>query len=62
MATIIKVGIKVADLKANDKGYADINVAINDEINQWNQMIMLLKQTSTKIIILLYQRKTLKNW
>jgi len=37
MATIIKVGIKVSDLKANDKGYADINVAINDEINQWNQ-------------------------
>jgi hypothetical protein len=37
MATIIKVGIKVSDLKPNEKGYADINVAINDEINQWNQ-------------------------
>jgi hypothetical protein len=37
MATIVKVGIKVADLVANDKGYANINVAINDEVNQWNQ-------------------------
>ena len=37
MATILKVGIKVADLEVNDKGYANINVAINDEVNQWNQ-------------------------
>ena len=37
MATIIKVGLKVADLDVNDKGYANINVAINDEVNQWNQ-------------------------
>jgi hypothetical protein len=37
MATIIKVGLKVADLEVNEKGYANINVAINDEVNQWNQ-------------------------
>lgn len=37
MATIISVGLKVSDLKVNEKGYANINVAINDEVNQWGQ-------------------------
>ena len=37
MATILSVGVKVADLQVNDKGYANINVAINDEVNQWGQ-------------------------
>ncbi len=37
MATIIKLGLKVSELDVNEKGYANINVAINDEVNQWNQ-------------------------
>jgi len=37
MATIVKLGVKAADLEVNEKGYANINVAINDEVNQWGQ-------------------------
>ena len=39
MATILSLGVKVSDLKANEKGYANINVAINDEVNQWGQNV-----------------------
>ena len=46
MASIISVGVKVADLVANDKGYANINVAINDEVNQWGQNVSAWNQQS----------------
>lgn len=46
MATIISVGIKAADLVVNEKGYANINVAINDEVNQWGQNCSAWNQQS----------------
>jgi hypothetical protein len=46
MASILSVGVKVADLVANDKGYANINVAINDEVNQWGQNVSAWNQQS----------------
>jgi len=46
MATILSVGVKVADLQVNEKGYANINVAINDEVNQWGQNCSAWNQQS----------------
>ena len=46
MATIISVGVKAADLVVNEKGYANINVAINDEVNQWGQNCSAWNQQS----------------
>jgi len=46
MASILSVGVKVADLVANDKGYANINVAINDDVNQWGQNVSAWNQQS----------------
>jgi hypothetical protein len=39
MSTLISVGIKVADLKANDKGYANITLSVENEANQWGQNV-----------------------
>tara|TARA_B100000767_G_C19538603_1_gene439726 strand:- start:229 stop:525 length:297 start_codon:yes stop_codon:yes gene_type:complete len=39
MSTLISVGIKVADLVANDKGYANITLSVENEANQWGQNV-----------------------
>lgn len=39
MSTLISVGIKVADLQANEKGYANITLSVENEANQWGQNV-----------------------
>jgi hypothetical protein len=44
MPTLLNLGIKVADLKANDKGYANITAVIEDTANQWGQNVSAWNQ------------------
>lgn len=39
MATLVTLGINVSKLKTNDKGWANVTIALNDELDNYGQNV-----------------------